>query len=230
MLNARNEYRAFCKDSGIPMHGDSIRFWVESVVIVICPICPHWSEMVWKKLGKTGLAVRAPWPEASAEDKILTRQAKFIRDSLKSFRTLAGKAKKGWTKASVLVSDSYPQWKIDTLNWMQEQYKDGEFPTTFMKDLKDWTGKNASDKKMIKFTMQFASFVKNEVADVGPMAMDVQLPFDQKEILVQVQKYLQAQLVIPEIDVLKIDGDEGSEVPDKFRENVTPGKPSLWLR
>ena len=78
--------------------------------------------------------------------------------------------------------------------------------------------------------MQFASFVKAEVADVGPMAMDVQLPFDQKEILVQVQKYLQAQLVIPEIDVLKIDSDEGSEVPEKFRENVTPGKPSLWFR
>ena len=230
MLNARNEYRAFCKDSAIPMHGDAIRRWVESIVILICPICPHWSEMVWKKLGKEGLAVRAPWPEADEEDKILTRQAKFLRDSLKSFRTLAGKAKKGWTQASVLVSDSYPQWKIDTLNWMQEQYKDREFPASFMKDLKDWAGKSASDKKMIKFTMQFASFVKNEVQDVGPMAMDVQLPFDQKEILVEVQKYLQAQLVIPEIDVLKIDGDEGAQVPEKFSENVTPGKPSLWFR
>ena len=230
MLNARSEYRAFCKDSGLAMHGDVVRRWTEALVILICPICPHWSEMVWKKMDKEGLAVRAPWPEAGEEDKILTRQAKFLRDSLKSFRTLAGKAKKGWTKASILVSDSYPQWKIDTLNWMQAQYKDGEFPTTFMKDLKDWTGKNASDKKMIKFTMQFASFMKNEVVDVGPMAMDVQLPFDQKEILEQAQKYVQAQLAIPEIDVIKMGSDEAAGVPDKFKENVTPGKPSLWFR
>ena len=230
MLNARNDYRAFCKDSGIPMHGDAIRRWAESIVVVICPICPHWSEMVWKKMGKEGLAVRAPWPEAGEEDKILTRQSKFLRDSLKDFRTLAGKAKKGWTKASVLVSDSYPQWKIDTLTWMQEQYKDGAFPTTFMKDLKDWSSKNVSDKKMIKFTMQFASFIMKEVLDVGPMAMDLQLPFDQKEIFEESLKYLQAQLAISDIDILKIDSDEASEVPEKFRENVTPGKPSLWFR
>ena len=230
MLNARNEYRAFCKDSGFPMHREVVRRWAESIVILICPICPHWSEMVWKKLGKEGLAVRAAWPEAGEEDKLLTRQAKFLRDSLKSFRTLAGKAKKGWTKASILVSDSYPQWKIDTLNWMQEQYKDGEFSSTFMKDLKDWTAKNVSDKKMIKFTMQFASFMKNEVADVGTMAMDVQLPFDQKEILSEAQKYVQSQLTIPEIDILKVDSEEGAEVPEKLRENVTPGKPSMWFR
>lgn len=230
MLNARNEYRAFCKDSGLAMHGDVVRRWAESIVIMICPICPHWSEMVWKKLGKEGLAVRAPWPEAGVEDKLLTRKARFLRDSLKSFRTLAGKAKKGWKKASILVSDSYPQWKIDTLTWMQEQYKDGAFSDSFMKDLKDWTNKNVSDKKMIKFTMQFASFMRGEVLDVGPMAMDVQLPFDQQEILDQALLYVKAQLVIPEIDILKIDSEEGADVPDKFRENVAPGRPSLWFR
>lgn len=230
MLNARNEYRAFCKDSGIPMHGEVVRRWAESIVILICPICPHWSEMMWKKLGKDGLAVRAPWPEAGEEDKILTRQAKFLRDSIKSFRTLAGKAKKGWTSASILVSDSYPQWKIDTLTWMQEQFQNNEFSDSFMKDLKDWSSKNASDKKMIKFTMQFASFMKNEVMDVGPMAMDVQLPFDQKEILEEAKKYVQAQLAIEDIDVIKVDSEGGADVPERFRENVTPGKPSLWFR
>ena len=60
--------------------------------------------------------------------------------------------------------------------------------------------------------------------------MDVQLPFDQKEILEQALMYVKAQLVIPEIDILKIDEEEGAGVPDKFKENVTPGKPSLWCR
>jgi len=42
LLNARNEYRTFCNDSGIPMHRDVVRRWAESITIMICPVCPHW--------------------------------------------------------------------------------------------------------------------------------------------------------------------------------------------
>ena len=42
MLNARNEYRNWCKDSGFPMHEKVVRNWAESIIICICPICPHW--------------------------------------------------------------------------------------------------------------------------------------------------------------------------------------------
>lgn len=42
MMIARNEYRAWCNDSGIPLHQDVVRIWAEALVILICPICPHW--------------------------------------------------------------------------------------------------------------------------------------------------------------------------------------------
>jgi leucyl-tRNA synthetase len=42
MMLARNDYRSWCQDGGIPMHKLVIRKWAESLVIVICPICPHW--------------------------------------------------------------------------------------------------------------------------------------------------------------------------------------------
>ena len=76
------------------------------------------SETLWKDLGKVGLAVKAPWPTVGEEDKLLTRQAKFLRDSLKIFRTSAGKAKKGWKTATILVAEDYPEWKVDALLWM----------------------------------------------------------------------------------------------------------------
>merc|ERR1712194_885609 len=94
MLLARNEYRSWCNDSSIPMHKTVISKWIEALIILICPICPHWSEALWSKIGKEGLAVKAPWPVADEEDKLLTRQAKFLRDSLKKFRGIVGKAKK----------------------------------------------------------------------------------------------------------------------------------------
>jgi leucyl-tRNA synthetase len=42
MLIARNDYRAWCEDSDIPMHRGVVRRWAESIVILICPVCPHW--------------------------------------------------------------------------------------------------------------------------------------------------------------------------------------------
>ena len=186
---------------------------------------------MWRKIGKDGLAVKAPWPVADEEDKLLLRQAKFLRDSLKKFRGQAGKAKKGWKKATIVVTDTYPQWKIDILKWMQTQHDAavGGFAATFMKDLKGWTGQNVQDKKMIKFAMQFASFVKSEAADVGVVAMDIELPFDQEAILAGSVPYMKSQLAIPEFDIIKL-GGEASDVPDKIVENVTPGKPYLWMR
>ena len=230
MLNARNDYRAWCKDSGISMHKDVIQRWAESIVVVICPVCPHWSEMMWKKLGKEGLVVNAQWPATDPEDKLLTRSAKFLKDALKNFRTIVGKAKKGWTTASILLSDSYPEWQQNVLIWMQSQYEEPTgFAKTFMKDLKDWSGSNIEDKKMIKNTMQFASFIKKEVEDVGAMAMDLQMPFDQKQIMVDSENYIKSQLNLDSVDIISL-GVDDTDAPYRVKDNVTPGMPYLWLR
>lgn len=227
MLIARNEYRSFCQDSNIALHADVIKKWTEAITIMMCPICPHWSEKMWKQLGNCSYAVKTPWPEADEVDKLLTRQTKFLRDSLKNFRTQIGKAKKGWTKLSILVTDSFPQWKLDTLVWMQEQYDDG-FPADFMKKLKTRCG-SLPDKKMIKLTMQYASFTKKEVEDVGPVAMDTSLPFDQKATIEGCLPYFQAQLNVDSIDILKLDSEEcNADVPSKVADNVVPGKAYIW--
>lgn len=187
---------------------------------------------MWKKLGKEGLAVKAPWPEVGEEDKLLTRQAAFLSNSLSHFRAQLGKAKKGWKEATILVTDSYPEWKVTTLKWMQEQHDGTSFAKTFMKDLKVWTGANVSDKKQIKFTMQFVSFIKKEVEDVGPAAMDTSLPFDQMATLKGSERYIKKQLGLEEIGFVKLGADDeaAKEVPDRVVENVTPGKPYLWTR
>ncbi len=190
------------------------------------------SEKLWKQLGKDGLAIKAPWPNVDAEDKLLTRQAAFLSNSMKIFRGQAGKAKKGWKEASVLICDSYPLWKVSTLKWLQEQYDGTAFPATFMQDLKTWTSETVTDKKLIKFTMQFASFIKKEVDEVGTVAMDTELPFDQTAILSSSEAYIMSQLNLSKVAFIKLggDGDAAEGVPDRVAENVAPGKPFLWLR
>uniref|UniRef100_A0A6U2REQ0 leucine--tRNA ligase n=1 Tax=Leptocylindrus danicus TaxID=163516 RepID=A0A6U2REQ0_9STRA len=231
MLNARNQYRSWCSISDVPMHKDLIMTWIESVIVLICPVCPHWSEMQWAAIGKNGLAVTAAWPVVGEEDKLLTRQALFLRKALPHFRSLQGKAKKGCNKGSVLVKDSYPQWKVDTLTWMRSQYDSSksEFPASFMGDLKKWA-MSLPDKKMMKNIMQFASFMRNEANDVGLQALELSLPFDQKSILVDSEQYLKSQLELEEISIFNLDTDENiPEIPGRILDNVTPGKPYLYM-
>lgn len=173
--------------------------------------------------------MRAPWPLTQDEDKILTRQAALLRKVVKQFRDNAGKAKKGWTKGSIIVTNDYPDWKVEILKWMKTQHTPGEnFSSTFIEDLKGWTSQNISDKKQVKFAMQFASFRKREVEEVGEAAMDIQLPFDQKETFVASLAYLKAQLSVADLDVLVL--SEATDVPSKVADQVEPGTPVLWLR
>ena len=75
-----------------------------SDVFVSCFAFFDRAEKVWKAIGKEGLAVKAPWPKGGEVDKLLTRQAKFLRDSLKAFRAQAGKAKAGAEKSTIVVT------------------------------------------------------------------------------------------------------------------------------
>jgi leucyl-tRNA synthetase len=42
MMLARNEYRAWCQDSGLSEHREVVQRWAQTIVILMCPICPHW--------------------------------------------------------------------------------------------------------------------------------------------------------------------------------------------
>ena len=130
-----------------------------------------------------------------------------------------------------MVAEDYPQWKVDALLWMQSKYdkSTGSFPDTFMKDLKDWTTTSVTDKKKIKLTMQFVSFMKKEVDDVGESGMDIKLPFDQLAIMNESTAYIKSQLNLEEVGVGSV-GDQELAVPEKIVGNVMPGKPFLWMR
>ena len=186
---------------------------------------------MWKTLGKEGLAIKALWPTVGEEDKLLTRENKFLRDAVKDFRTKVGKAKKGWKEATILVAEEYPQFKVDALLWMQSVYdkSTGSFPATFKKDMKEWTMSNVTDKKKKGLTMQFISFMESEVRDVGETGMDTKCPFDQCAIMNESLAYIKSQLGISELNVGRVD-DPDLAVPDKVSQQVTPGKPGLWMR
>ncbi len=76
-LNDRNFYRTASANG---MHKDLVLRYIEVFILLISPICPHWSEKKWKDLKKHGLVVNAPWPSYQDYDPSLTLKAEYIKD------------------------------------------------------------------------------------------------------------------------------------------------------
>ncbi|KAL7523485.1 hypothetical protein ACHAXR_000196 [Thalassiosira sp. AJA248-18] len=98
-----------------------------------------------------------------------------------------------------------------------------------MKDLKGWTATNASDKKQIKLIMQFMSFRKREVEDVGETGMNTKCPFDQLAVLNEGLAYIKSQRNVEDVGIGLVDDPELA-IPERTSQQVSPGKPVLWMR
>jgi len=231
LVGARNSYRDWCKVSGVKPRLGLFKKFISVLAVIMTPITPHWSEEIWSISGGNGFVVKAPWPVLPDEDKLMTKQSTCLFKSLRQFRLTVQKSKKKVTKATIMVVDKYPDWKVDALVWMQENIVLIDDSKQFMGELKKWTGK-LSDKKIVKNVMQFVSFVRKEYMDIGAVAMDQTVPFDQGELFGgSMLKYISSQLNLNEENITICDiGKDGVPQGCKNGDQVGPGKPAIFTR
>merc|ERR1712048_1000229 len=68
LQSARDFWRNNCDG----FHKDLVKKFIETQIILLCPICPHWSEHMWEKLGfrkeRNCYAVDAKFPVSGQVD------------------------------------------------------------------------------------------------------------------------------------------------------------------
>ncbi|KAF1332319.1 Leucine-trna ligase, partial [Globisporangium splendens] len=243
---ARDTYREICSRGQVAMHHDVITRFIEAQIIMLSPITPHFCEHIWAMIGKKGFVSVAVWPETCEVDFSLLRAGDFLNKTVRSFREAlikgSGSQKKGKkgaapaadapkpTHAQVYLSSEFPEWQQKVLIFMNGVFntETKEFPADFMKLLKDEIAKDDSLKKVTKNVMQFAAFVKSEVALRGQEALELRMPFDQKDVLEANKAYLVGSLELEDIQFFYV----GGEIPGadaKKVEAASPGKPSIHL-
>mmetsp|Transcript_17844 Transcript_17844/g.37088 ORF Transcript_17844/g.37088 Transcript_17844/m.37088 type:complete len:1082 (+) Transcript_17844:13-3258(+) len=228
LIGARNAYRDWCNVSEVKPRSDLLKKFIKCLAVVMAPITPHWSEEIWSAIGGEGFVVKALWPVLPDEDKLMTKQSTCLFKSLRQFRLTVQKSKKKVKKAVIMVVDSYPQWKVEALVWMNENIASIDDSKVFMGDLKKWTSK-LEDKKNVKNVMQFVSFVRKEYMEIGAVAMEQTVPFDQLALFQGFTKYISSQLNLAEEDISIVDiGKEGPPQGCKNSDGVGPGKPGLF--
>ena len=166
------------------MHKDVIMRFISTLVVMICPICPHWSEHLWGLLGNTHTVCDAEWPKYVAYDKLVRKQLNFFRDTIKNARQAALKCKAGAKSAVVYLASVYEEKKVTILEFLAGLCStQGVFPDDLLKRMKDFVESRPELKKDTKILMQFGAFMRDEAKERGADALAVEQAFDQKALL-----------------------------------------------
>lgn len=185
MMIARDFYRDWAQKCEVPLHATIIRKFIESVVVMISPICPHWADNIWEMLGNKGSVAASSWPSFNLYDKHLRKQYSFFRDFIKASRLAVLKQKVNGPKGGyIYVSSTYDSNKTTVLEFMQDLWKVKQsFDQEFPRQLKSFLESNPTLKPETKNLMQFGAYMRDEALDRGFDALSTEIPFDQLYIL-----------------------------------------------
>jgi len=213
-----------------------IRF-IEVQALIMAPIAPHFSEYIWKLLGKSGGSIRlAHYPHADNIDHTVIAQMEYLDTILHGFRLrrelfIKPKGKKNEkeqhgpppTKATILIAKSYPPWMSKAISIVrpivEKTIKNNDNKNIWPEDKEIMEKLKSEDslKPLMKQVMGFLTTSKEEFKQKGIAALNLELPFDEK------------QLMTSEIEMIKR-GLELQTIETEFSEDFTkcqPGKPHI---
>ncbi|KAL9997480.1 putative leucine--tRNA ligase [Helianthus debilis subsp. tardiflorus] len=218
---ARDEYRFSCGSTG--MNRDLLWRFMDIQTRLIAPICPHYSEYVWKKLlKKQGFVIKAGWPEAENPDLTLQMANRYLQESITNFRKLllkqaSGGSKKGSNNKAgnlskptiglIFVNEQYDGWKRECLNILRDKFdsQNRKFAPDqeILQALQQSTvGQEGNFKQIQKLCMPFLRFKKDEVMTLGTQALDLRLPFGEIEVLQENLELIKRQIGLEHVEIL----------------------------
>ena len=242
MLNLKEQYRMLTE--GVGMHRDLINKYVETIVVCMSPITPHFCDHLWSAvLKKDGLVMDAHWPQYPV-DLSLSRKYNSLQSMLREFRLdfqrlMGGKKGKtaaviqNPTDAVIFVAEGYAPFQRAALVALTEVELDAENEAVdkkYMTILKDHAEVKALPAADQVKALKFAAFhMANEVKVRGKQALELDLPFNEADMLREQTGLVAKQLGLTgsvEIMLATAECEKDTLKPTK-REQATPGKPSI---
>jgi len=246
MMICRDLYRDWSTRCSIPMHESVVMRFIRTVVVMMAPICPHWSENLWELIelpageAKSSTVCDASWPPYTPHDPSVRKQYTFFKNVLKQLRQQSGDKKvkiTGQKCAYVYLASSYEEKKVVILQWLQSQCDaKGEFPADLTKQMMAFVESRAELKASLANLMQFGKFMYEEAAGNekkgekgrGLEALAITLPFDQKQLLEENALYLAKSLDLASLSFHNVEDGEVPGDKKKYEKETSfgPGQPA----
>ncbi|CAF0849547.1 unnamed protein product [Adineta steineri] len=219
LQKSRDNYRELYSETeqlNIPL----LKHFIEIQALILSPICPHICDYVYQLLYPNKSIMEAKWPIAGEIDQSLIDSCEYLLDTVHDFRTRSKKFK-DHNKATIYVAANYPQWQTFIINELKNICQENSsFPDT--KTLAShFTNLKGIDTKYTKKIMPFVSYCQTLVneANNNIHILDRHLTFNEYEILNDNQQYIQRELKLNELHIMKTD----DAVNINNSEDITPG-------
>jgi len=234
------EYLDICRAGlGLPNKTLIMRYF-EWQAIILTPICPHFCDHLWEKLGKAGSVLKSRWPEPITDfSSSLMVQGKYMFDTVPhDFVKMQAKIAKP-SSAIVFVAKDFPAWKVSVLKVMRERLAAGKLTLMPQEDMKSDPVASEQWKDLIKTFMQdaelkkygkhvgpFAAFKRDEAAEQGAASLAATVPFDEMTLIKEHAPFLKAKLGC-EVSVCAAESPADPAHGDAASQ-AQPGKPSVF--
>lgn len=237
------------------MRLDLVLRYIESQLLLLFPICPHFSEIVYRtylfpvygeKLGKPETISHLKWPEVDPKkiDYAVLAANEYLKDLHHSVRTSLDKLtsqKKGkaevvkpkFTKLSIIIKPEYYEWQKKVLVALSahEFNEKNEFKNPKLRD--EWKKAFKEDKSIdpdtMKKALQFGAYILDEVRNAGQSALKEQLGYNERQVLKSYIDILKKEFGVEEI--LIVEAEEAAKSSNKIfvtaANNSLPGRPQL---
>jgi len=230
LQSAKDAYVVATEAEG--QHLDLIMRFIEVQAILLCPFAPHFTQHIWKLLGKQGFVQNAAWPTYTDINDMILKQNEYLQDTLHTFRLKKDvylKPRKGKSaaqvtppvKASIMVAKSYPEWMEKAVQLLKPLFaavKAPQLPND--KELVATLSANPEIKQKMKQVMSFVAVIKEEWKTKGMAALELKLSFDEKQFLESVTPQILKALELKEIEITYTEDTEKSK----------PGKPYIQFQ
>lgn len=246
--------RDYYREATGVMHKDLVLRYIETQVLLLVPIAPHFAEYVYREiLGNKGSVQNAKFPRATKKvSKSITSSLEYVRALQRSIREAEGQAlkkKKGGkpseidaskpVRLTLLISESFPEWQSRCVEIVSEL-----FAQQSLDDSKKIREK--IDPKEMKRAMPFVSLLKQRLStEPAEVVFQRELLFNEIETVKSTKAILQKAAQGVKVEELvaisfpygakvgkNIFTGEEVEIPNlaKIVENSVPGNPGAYMQ
>ena len=151
------------------------------------------------------------------------QQKKVLDTVMKKLNKGKGKAPVRLAKVVLTLTEEWPAWQKGVLSTLHEYFKEGAIPenAVLLARLKK---NDALAGANMKEVMPFVQMVKTEAADLGELAFELKLPFDERQLYEEAKEYIAIQFGVPEVIVRSVE-DLPEENRAAYAAAAAPGKP-----
>jgi leucyl-tRNA synthetase len=170
LQTARDWYREVTLDVG--MHGELVRYWIQTAALLAAPIAPHFAEHIWMAILQNPTSVQlARWPTpARPVDRTVVESITYLRGMVKTIRdaeiALSKKMGKGRgltafdpkraKSVRIYVATAFPDWQDQCVQIVRDSYsaEDLAVDDGKVRELVTKRGLN-KDKRIMPFIQAF---------------------------------------------------------------------------